>query len=108
MLLEQGRGLLLDQLMSPRARHDELISAAPDLATVLETTLASLNQPSIGDEDPLHRARLVEQFDSVSGAIRALDGFTDWGRPPPPAQLLAAASDGPVIVSMWPMPVAMP
>ncbi|BCJ69385.1 CHAT domain-containing protein [Polymorphospora rubra] len=98
VLLEQGRGLLLEQLMSPRARLDELERVAPRLAARLDTTIAAMNEPATVGEDLTGRARLVRDLDEVSAAIRGLDGFTRWGLPPLFADLEGVARDGPVVV----------
>ncbi|MEV7231040.1 CHAT domain-containing tetratricopeptide repeat protein [Polymorphospora sp. NPDC051019] len=98
VLLEQGRGLLLDQLMSPRARLDELERVAPRLAERLDDTIAAMNEPATVGEDLTGRARLVRELDDVSAAIRGLDGFARWDLPPLFADLEGAARDGPVVV----------
>lgn len=96
VLLEQGRGLLLEQLMSPRARLDELARVAPELAARLDATIAAMNEAV--DDGPTGRARQVRELDEVSAAIRRLDGFDRWGLPPLFTDLADAAREGPVVV----------
>jgi hypothetical protein len=54
--------------------------------------------------NPDRRFALARERDRLIATVRALDGFEDFLRPPPPADLLAAGDLGPVVavnVSRW-------
>ncbi|MBB3733285.1 CHAT domain-containing protein [Nonomuraea dietziae] len=93
-LLEQGRGVLLAQIIDARPRHDALRVAAPALAD----RLAEIQDGLDTVEDLDRRHVLAREREETLAAIRALPGLADFLRPPPFADLRAAAAEGPVVV----------
>jgi tetratricopeptide (TPR) repeat protein len=119
-LFEQGRGVLLGQALDTRTDLTALAGQHPDLAarfTALRGDLdragdtagppAALSSGMDGtaevhaeaaDRDMERRRAAAAAFDQVIGEIRRLPGFSGFLRPPPVADLLAAAVEGPVVV----------
>jgi hypothetical protein len=109
-LFEQGRGVLLGQALDTRTDLTALAERHPDLAAefirlrdVLDPAdePAAVTQPASGEEAAgaagARRAAGVA-FDELIATIRGLDGFEGFLQPPPVAELLATAADGPVVV----------
>jgi tetratricopeptide (TPR) repeat protein len=119
-LFEQGRGILLSQALDTRTDLTALAGQHPDLAarfTLLRgdldraaSTSGPLAAPPPGpggtadaqaeaaDGDMERRRAAADAFDQVISEIRRLPGFREFLRPPPLAELLRAASAGPVVV----------
>jgi hypothetical protein len=118
-LFEQGRGVLLGQALDTRTDVTALAEVHPALAgqfTALCEELDRVDEPAVSVTlgappagsplvDPAAAARAqarrhaaVVEFDRLAGEIRTLPGFEGFLRPPPLAQLRAAAADGPVVV----------
>ncbi|TQM10794.1 CHAT domain-containing protein [Pseudonocardia kunmingensis] len=104
-VLEQGRGLLLSYALDARTERTDLHAAAPDLAEEVERLLEELD--AVGEALPEeeadqaaaldHRHALAARWDATMARVRELPGFERFGEPPTVAELLPAASDGPVI-----------
>ncbi|HEX4815981.1 MAG TPA: CHAT domain-containing protein [Nonomuraea sp.] len=109
-LLEQGRGVMLAQIIGDRAAHDRLRAAAPELADRLGAVHEELDAAERMDlHDDLgpaaergrlldHRHTLARRRREVLDEIRKLPDFTDFLRRPRAAGLLRAAEDGPVVL----------
>ena len=120
-LFEQGRGVLLGQALDTRTDLTALAEQHPSLAarfTVLRDDLDRAGDPAgpaavlpagtdgTGTEGRAEAARrdmerrraAAAAFDEVIAEIRRLPGFDGFLRPPPVAELLAAAAEGPVVV----------
>ncbi|WP_431895196.1 CHAT domain-containing protein [Nonomuraea sp. bgisy101] len=93
-LLEQGRGVLLAQIIDARPVHDELERRAPSLAARLVEIQDGLD--TVEDLDRRHV--LAREREETLAEIRALPGLADFLLPPPFTRLRAAAQDGPVVV----------
>jgi hypothetical protein len=105
-LLEQGRGVLLAQSLSERARHFDLQQADPGLAASLESTDRALEQLSAAADEPgadtavlaSRLADLTSRREELLDHTRELPGFADFLKPPGFASLRAAAAGGPVVI----------
>lgn len=111
-LLEQGRGILLAQILGTRASFDQLNSRAPDLAAELvriESELADavqLASTTLVAGDPVRqtalpaaqRARLVALRQKILEEIRQRPGLEEFLLPPSYASLTRAAEKGPVVI----------
>ena len=119
-LFEQGRGVLLGQALDTRTDLTALAEQHPDLAarfTALRDdldraeTLPGLRGAAGGTDgaatdgraeaarrDMERRRAAAAAFDQVIAEIRQLPDFRGFLRPPPVAELLAAAAEGPVVV----------
>ncbi|MFJ3583427.1 CHAT domain-containing protein [Streptomyces sp. NPDC090127] len=119
-LLEQGRGILLAQGLETRGDLSRLRTADPVLAAEFERVREALSTGSADDPtliraDPAdrpdpssseHRAGLLAEsrhalartWDDLLAQIRRLPGLADFLRAPAVADLLDAASGGPVVV----------
>ncbi|MEU7893113.1 CHAT domain-containing protein [Nonomuraea sp. NPDC049152] len=93
-LLEQGRGVLLAQIIDARPVHDELERHAPSLAARLADIQDGLD--TVEDLDTRHV--LAREREETLTEIRARPGLAGFLLPPPFATLRAAAQDGPVVV----------
>ncbi|MBQ0984963.1 CHAT domain-containing protein [Streptomyces sp. F63] len=104
-LLEGGRGVLLSRSLGGPSRLDELRRRHTGLAAEWEE-LRGQPDPAAGgpgshhareaDRRAEHRA-LRERQESVLRRIREQRGFEDFGRAPSRAELLAQASEGPIV-----------
>ncbi|PSL43003.1 CHAT domain-containing protein [Saccharothrix carnea] len=92
--LEQGRGVLIGQALDARLDLTPLREAHPAVADEWTSTVDTLAAARSGDE----RHAAAARRDRLLARIRALPGFADFLRPPPMAELRAAASGGPVVV----------
>jgi hypothetical protein len=120
-LFEQGRGVLLGQALDTRTDLTALAAQYPDLAARFTALRGDLDRagdsagppaaalPSgtdgtaevhaeAADRDMERRRAAAAAFDQVIGEIRRRPGFRGFLRPPPAADLLAAAAEGPVVV----------
>lgn len=100
-LLEQGRGVLLAQVIDARPDWDLLEHAAPELAARLSEIQDALDlpEPAKDDTDFLDRRHVLARRRAETLAeIRALDGFSDFLLPPAFARLRTAAQDGTVVI----------
>jgi tetratricopeptide (TPR) repeat protein len=119
-LFEQGRGILLGQVLDARTDLTELASAHPGLAERFASLRDSLDAagdrgwrrpgppsgpglPADSDAElarlELERRReLASAFDAVIEQIRTRPGFAGFLRPPPVSGLAAATAEGPVVI----------
>lgn len=119
-LFEQGRGILLGQVLDARTDLTELARAHPGLAERFASLRDSLDAagdhgwrpagpsggPSLAADGDAELARLelerrrelAEEFDAVIEQIRTQPGFAGFLRPPPVSDLAAAAAEGPVVI----------
>lgn len=118
-LLDAGRSVLWNQLLSVRTDATALAEREPELAarfdrirTALDTPLpdTGATAPPIVGTGPAgarrvdpntvaeQRMRLAREFDETVEQIRAVAGFEGFLRPTPFAELRAAASAGPVAI----------
>jgi tetratricopeptide (TPR) repeat protein len=104
-LFEQGRGVLLGQALDTRTDLTVLTEQHPDLAasfTGLRDLLdraddsAMPEQPHPDTAGGDRRAAGIA-FENLIASIRKLDEFETFLQPPPASDLLATASDGPVV-----------
>ncbi|CAM5322601.1 hypothetical protein SPURM210S_02028 [Streptomyces purpurascens] len=99
--LEQRSVLLSAWWQDSHAEVDRLREAAPDLVAELRRLWAFLHLAPQPASSRTHRrkgtapARRLEQ---LVDAVRALPGFADFLAPVPAERLVAAASEGPVVV----------
>ncbi|MFG2137994.1 CHAT domain-containing protein [Streptomyces sp. NPDC048650] len=115
-LLEAGRAELLGRAPDTRDGLTELRLAHPETAARFTALRDRLDRPA-GDgrgrglpsveleltaatgRPPLpERDRTAAEFAQALAAVRALDGFESFGRPPTAAELLGEAAHGPVVV----------
>ena len=119
-LFEQGRGVLLGQALDTRTDLTALAEQHPGLAdrfTALREDLDRARDPA-GSPAPLPpgtdetaegraeaanrdaelRRAAAAAFEQVIAEIRGLPGYGGFLRPPPVAELLAAAAEGPAVV----------
>jgi tetratricopeptide (TPR) repeat protein len=102
-LLEQSRGLLLDQAMELHRDISDIRAAAPALAEQYEQLrrqIAALDQARADDSDFTGRTRsdLDEQWHALIDRIREVPALKDFLRPPPIELLSEQAMDGPVVM----------
>lgn len=100
-LLEQGRGVLLAQVIDARPDRDKLQRTAPLLAARLAELQDALDlpEPAEGDTDFLDRRHvLARRREETLAEIRALRGLSDFLLPPPFAMLRTASLGGTVII----------
>ena len=107
-LWEQGRGILLGQVLDLRTDMTRLAEAHPRLAAEFTALRAGLDTdvvPPPGDggkatrDAPVTRLReLATRFDQLVALIRSTPGFDRFLLPPALRDLLAAAKHGPVVL----------
>ena len=107
-LLEQGRSIIWTQALRLRGELTALAERAPALAERLEQARQELDQVPVDEADDSalrlreaadeRRRRAARAFDEVLDEIRQLDGFANFFRPTPFAELGAAAAGGPVVI----------
>ncbi|MFI6597565.1 CHAT domain-containing protein [Nonomuraea sp. NPDC050536] len=92
-LLEQGRGVLLAQVIDAHPRLDALESLSPESAARLKEI-----QDGLDAEDDLDRRHvLARSREETLAEIRTLPGLADFLLPPPFSRLRDAAAEGPVV-----------
>jgi len=114
-LLEQGRGLLLAEVLETRADLGDLEEAHPDLAArfaAVRDALGTWDAPDLADElwagrsrpsaarrDAVSRRRRADaaQLRDVVARIRGLEGFEEFLRPPSLRDLITVADRGPIV-----------
>lgn len=107
-LLEQGRGVLLSQVMDSREDYDELRRAQPDLAGRLEEIHRALEVPAprsparadpdqLTDADEPRRLQLATERDQLLGEIRRRPQFERFLLAPQASALRVAARHGPIV-----------
>jgi hypothetical protein len=109
-LLEQGRGVLLAQMLETRTneaaqldeKYAEYARRFRDLGRLLDIETAGLDLDSPdaiteGPPDPERRRRQVAEWDQLLTDIRRLPGFKDFLLAPDITQLLQCAKEGPVV-----------
>ncbi|MGR3931909.1 CHAT domain-containing protein [Streptomyces sp. BRA346] len=102
ILLEQGRGVLLDRALSARTALTTLRERDPGLADRFQWLSAALETEERRPSKQRHEH--ARDLEAVIAEIRALPGFASFLLPPTLRQLMAAAQDGPVVlvnVSWW-------
>ncbi|MEU4766383.1 CHAT domain-containing tetratricopeptide repeat protein [Actinosynnema sp. NPDC023794] len=100
-LLEQGRSVLWSQVLDLRTDLLALRDVRPDLARRLAELRDGLDEAPAIDPTPATRDRrmtLARQWDETVAEVRGLPGLADFLRPPPFAELLTAATGGPVVI----------
>jgi tetratricopeptide (TPR) repeat protein len=119
-LFEQCRGVMLSRALDTRADLAELTGRHPGLAarfTALRDDLdwaedAVVSPMALAEKDgpaqdtraealsqgAERRRAVAGEFDRLIAEIRQLPGFAGFLRPPPIAELLAAAAEGPAVV----------
>ncbi|WP_439655946.1 CHAT domain-containing protein [Lentzea sp. HUAS TT2] len=111
-LLEQGRGVLWTQVLNSRDDLSQLSDVAPALATRLAAVrdeLARHSRATSVATDPTvlehttsadvdRRRRLAREWDDLVAQVRTLRGFEDFLAAPRIESLLAAATDGPIVI----------
>lgn len=114
-LLETGRGVMISQALDGRDDLSELRRLHPELATRYAKLRAQLDRPAgpglsarpvetdsgvsvpvLGGERDRHA--LAAEFTAALDQIRTKDGFTRFGLPPDPGDLLRAAKGGSAVV----------
>ncbi|MEU7556025.1 CHAT domain-containing protein [Streptomyces sp. NPDC044571] len=108
-LLEMGRSVLLSQVLRTRGdlsdlheRHPELADRFAQLRHQLDRdadarSILTRRTTAVSEEDRHARQALARDFAATTARIRALPGFATFMRPPGAEELIAAASDGPVV-----------
>ncbi|MFD7003807.1 CHAT domain-containing protein [Streptomyces mirabilis] len=114
-LLEAGRAVLLSQALETRSDLTDLREHHPGLARRFAELRQKLDEPTSTtapaeagteaevlrlqqDRQVQDRHRLAEEFTALLTKIRNLDGFSSFALPPTTDELLAQASQGPVVV----------
>lgn len=95
-VLETGRSVIWSQLLQARTDLSRLAAAAPDLAERFTTVLARTDRPAwavIQQEPPS-----ADEWESVVGEIRAINGFERFLDLPDIASMLSAVSDGHTVI----------
>ncbi|MER5597332.1 CHAT domain-containing protein [Streptomyces sp. NPDC002265] len=111
VLLEQGRGVLLQQLLDTRVDLTDLQAREPELAARFEQLCAALDAgpdvpgtvaPTLGPDRlparPTGRQALAAELEELIERIRTVPEFARFLLPPDISRLSAAASGGPVVV----------
>ncbi|KAG8714454.1 hypothetical protein FRC11_008406 [Ceratobasidium sp. 423] len=117
--LEQGRSIVMNQVLMLRSPLDHLRSAHPSfksLAERFQTVAGELHQTSLRNEDstssnspkhamsltieetPHRHRQLTKEFDDLTSEVRQLPGFENFLKPKKAAELIAAASTGPIVI----------
>lgn len=110
-LLEEGRAVLLGQLLATRGDLAGLREREPGLAARFERLRGRLDDAALHDPlqsvtlgDPLRptgveaRRRMAAELTETLAQIRALDGFASFLLPPDDAELRAQAAEGTIVV----------
>jgi tetratricopeptide (TPR) repeat protein len=105
-LLEQGRGMLLARQLEAPGLHAQLTTVAPEIAQELAWVRAALhdteqdNNPGLppGRAVAARRSRLAQRHVAILNRLRADPDLRHLVGPPQLEELLAAASQGPVVI----------
>ncbi|KAA9158558.1 CHAT domain-containing protein [Amycolatopsis acidicola] len=92
-LLEAGRAVLLSQLLDTRGDLTDLRDARPELAA----RFTGLRELLDADDENADRIALAGELAATLREIRNVDGFGTFALPPGPAELRAAAAEGPIV-----------
>ncbi|WP_433227206.1 CHAT domain-containing protein [Microtetraspora malaysiensis] len=106
--LEHGRGVIHSQLLDNRTDMSELRAVRPDLAQEFEDLGRRFESPERVAFTPAHpdepglvgqdRHVLASRWDELIEQIREVPGMQGFLQPAPPAELLSATGEGPVVV----------
>ena len=110
-MLELGRGIIAGSLLEMRTDISELRQKHPPLADRFLLLRDHLDQSSIAVDnafpsagkfewisDADRRGDLGRKFDAILDEIRALEGFDSFLLPPKEADIMGAATKGPIVV----------
>lgn len=95
-VLETGRSVIWSQLLQVRTDLSRLVVAAPDLADRFTTVLARTDRPAwaVHQQEPPS----ADEWETVVGEIRAINGFEHFLDLPDIASMLSAVSDGHAVI----------
>jgi tetratricopeptide (TPR) repeat protein len=93
--LEQGRTVLLSQMLDTRGDISDLRRSHPGLA---DRFVHLRNLLDSEDDGTLDRPRAATELKATIEKIRSLEGFASFARPPELEALLATAEAGPIVV----------
>ncbi|MFE3379338.1 CHAT domain-containing protein [Streptomyces anulatus] len=93
--LEQGRTVLLSQMLDTRGDISDLRQSHPGLADRFVRLRTLLDSE---ENKTLDRPRAATELTATIEEIRGLEGFASFARPPEPEALLATAESGPIVV----------
>jgi tetratricopeptide (TPR) repeat protein len=93
--LEQGRTVLLSQMLDTRGDISDLRRSHPGLA---DRFIHLRNLLDSEDDGTLDRPRAATELKATIEKIRSLEGFASFARPPELEALLATAEAGPIVV----------
>lgn len=108
-LLEMGRSVLLTQVLRTRSDVSDLRDRYPELADRFARLRQQLDRGSdarsilthrttaVSEEERRGRQALARDLAATTARIRSLPGFGSFMRPPGAEELVAAASEGPVV-----------
>ncbi|MFE4801016.1 CHAT domain-containing protein [Streptomyces sp. NPDC056708] len=94
-ILEQGRAVLLSQMLDLRGDVSELRRLDPELADRFLHLRDALDNETPSATD---RHRAAAELSATIEAIRGREGFASFARPPEPKMLVAEAAQGPIVV----------
>lgn len=103
-LLEQGRGVLLDQALSARNDLVALREVSPELADRFQRLSAELDTSDASVTDPGRpraagrRHERTHELETLIDDIRTLPDFSSFLRPPTVRRLVESLRDGPVVL----------
>ncbi|WP_339153756.1 CHAT domain-containing protein [Actinomadura luteofluorescens] len=100
-LLEQGRGILLNQMLEGKSKYDTLREHAPELADRLAVVHSALENPNSTNGDASladRQIRFARERESILAEVRDLPGFGDFLRPQRFEVLRLAAWQGSVVI----------
>ncbi|MEV6478079.1 CHAT domain-containing protein [Streptomyces sp. NPDC051657] len=93
--LEQGRTILLSQILDTRGDISDLRQSHPWIADRFVRLRTLLDSE---ENTTLDRPRAATELTATIEEIRDLEGFASFARPPEPEALLATAQSGPIVV----------
>jgi CHAT domain-containing protein len=96
--LEQGRGVLMSQVLEAGGDFTELRNRYPALAQQLKETTDALDALDTDDTASDRRHAIAVRRYELLAEIRALPGFGAFLLPPSLAELHACATEGPVVL----------
>ncbi|MGQ4485011.1 CHAT domain-containing protein [Streptomyces sp. SAS_281] len=94
-ILEQGRAVLLSQMLDLRGDVSELRRLDPELADRFLRLRDALDNETPPATD---RHRAAAELSATIEEIRGREGFASFARPPDPETLVAEAAQGPIVV----------